>query len=190
MNGFVFHCCLQCKQQLANFAEDSSSIHVINVVVYIYIHRETNLTFLLLFLPLLPVRTPEGSIRLYCKGADTVIYERLHPMNPTKQETQDALDVSLTLPHLLECPFLPSGLSLQCNKNFACSQLTLPLLWCHGLGTPKQGHGGWWLCSCCSVLGGETLSQDPGLHGQYKGILADRSSRDLEQGASCLEVQA
>ncbi|XP_043834358.1 phospholipid-transporting ATPase IC isoform X2 [Dromiciops gliroides] len=39
------------------------------------------------------VRTPEGHIRLYCKGADTVIYERLHPMNPTKQETQDALDV-------------------------------------------------------------------------------------------------
>ncbi|KAK1337485.1 hypothetical protein QTO34_002114 [Cnephaeus nilssonii] len=39
------------------------------------------------------VRTPEGNIRLYCKGADTVIYERLHPTNPTKQETQDALDV-------------------------------------------------------------------------------------------------
>lgn len=49
------------------------------------------------FFLLLPVRTPEGSIRLYCKGADTVIYERLHRMNPTKQETQDALDVSLTL---------------------------------------------------------------------------------------------
>ncbi|XP_077648368.1 phospholipid-transporting ATPase IC isoform X2 [Urocitellus parryii] len=39
------------------------------------------------------VKTPEGNIRLYCKGADTVIYERLHPMNPTKQETQDALDI-------------------------------------------------------------------------------------------------
>ncbi|KAM9225592.1 phospholipid-transporting ATPase IC [Dugong dugon] len=39
------------------------------------------------------VRTPEGTIRLYCKGADTVIYERLHRMNPTKQETQDALDI-------------------------------------------------------------------------------------------------
>ncbi|XP_078009369.1 phospholipid-transporting ATPase IC isoform X2 [Phascolarctos cinereus] len=39
------------------------------------------------------VRTPEGHVRLYCKGADTVIYERLHPMNPTKQETQDALDI-------------------------------------------------------------------------------------------------
>ncbi|XP_033094490.1 phospholipid-transporting ATPase IC isoform X3 [Trachypithecus francoisi] len=39
------------------------------------------------------VRTPEGNIKLYCKGADTVIYERLHRKNPTKQETQDALDI-------------------------------------------------------------------------------------------------
>ncbi|XP_023443441.2 phospholipid-transporting ATPase IC isoform X2 [Dasypus novemcinctus] len=51
------------------------------------------------------VRTPEGNIRLYCKGADTVIYERLHPMNPTKQETQDALDIfaSETLRTLCLC---------------------------------------------------------------------------------------
>ncbi|XP_074211258.1 phospholipid-transporting ATPase IC isoform X2 [Camelus bactrianus] len=51
------------------------------------------------------VRTPEGNIRLYCKGADTVIYERLHRMNPTKQETQDALDIfaSETLRTLCLC---------------------------------------------------------------------------------------
>ncbi|XP_004683992.1 PREDICTED: phospholipid-transporting ATPase IC [Condylura cristata] len=51
------------------------------------------------------VRTPEGSIRLYCKGADTVIYERLHAMNPSMQETQDALDVfaSETLRTLCLC---------------------------------------------------------------------------------------
>ncbi|CAH7029259.1 Atp8b1 [Phodopus roborovskii] len=51
------------------------------------------------------VRTPEGSIRLYCKGADTVIYERLHQMNPMKQETQDALDIfaSETLRTLCLC---------------------------------------------------------------------------------------
>lgn len=51
------------------------------------------------------VRTPEGSIRLYCKGADTVIYERLHRMNPRKQETQDALDIfaSETLRTLCLC---------------------------------------------------------------------------------------
>ncbi|XP_066871325.1 phospholipid-transporting ATPase IC isoform X2 [Kogia breviceps] len=53
----------------------------------------------------LDVRTPEGNIRLYCKGADTVIYERLHQMNPTKQETQDALDIfaSETLRTLCLC---------------------------------------------------------------------------------------
>uniref|UniRef100_H0V7M9 Phospholipid-transporting ATPase n=1 Tax=Cavia porcellus TaxID=10141 RepID=H0V7M9_CAVPO len=51
------------------------------------------------------VRTPEGNIRLYCKGADTVIYERLHQMNPIKQETQDALDIfaSETLRTLCLC---------------------------------------------------------------------------------------
>lgn len=52
---------------------------------------------------MLLVRTPEGNIKLYCKGADTVIYERLHRMNPTKQETQDALDVSLTSTFFLFC---------------------------------------------------------------------------------------
>lgn len=27
----------------------------------------------------LPVRNPEGKIRLYCKGADTILLDRLHP---------------------------------------------------------------------------------------------------------------
>ncbi|XP_043370241.1 phospholipid-transporting ATPase IC isoform X1 [Dermochelys coriacea] len=39
------------------------------------------------------VREPDGKIRLYCKGADTVIYERLHPVNRQKQITQEALDI-------------------------------------------------------------------------------------------------
>ncbi|XP_074851845.1 phospholipid-transporting ATPase IC isoform X2 [Carettochelys insculpta] len=39
------------------------------------------------------VRKPDGNIKLYCKGADTVIYERLHPVNPQRQTTQDALDI-------------------------------------------------------------------------------------------------
>ncbi|XP_063815240.1 phospholipid-transporting ATPase IC-like [Pseudophryne corroboree] len=39
------------------------------------------------------VRGPDGKIKLYCKGADTVIYARLHPGNPMKEETQEALDV-------------------------------------------------------------------------------------------------
>uniref|UniRef100_A0A668A6W8 Phospholipid-transporting ATPase n=1 Tax=Myripristis murdjan TaxID=586833 RepID=A0A668A6W8_9TELE len=38
------------------------------------------------------LRAPDGRIRLYCKGADTVIYERLSPNSRHKQSTQDALD--------------------------------------------------------------------------------------------------
>ncbi|XP_067839979.1 phospholipid-transporting ATPase IC isoform X2 [Heptranchias perlo] len=37
------------------------------------------------------LRMPEGNIKLYCKGADTVIYERLHPNNPNSESTEEAL---------------------------------------------------------------------------------------------------
>lgn len=40
------------------------------------------------------VKFPDGRIRLYCKGADTVIYERLSPNSKHKESTQAALDVS------------------------------------------------------------------------------------------------
>ncbi|NXP73439.1 AT8B1 ATPase, partial [Ramphastos sulfuratus] len=51
------------------------------------------------------LRGADGSIRLYCKGADTVIYERLHPCNPQREATQEALDVfaSETLRTLCLC---------------------------------------------------------------------------------------
>ncbi|NWI31764.1 AT8B1 ATPase, partial [Sula dactylatra] len=39
------------------------------------------------------VRESGGNIRLYCKGADTVIYERLHPRNPKREATEEALDI-------------------------------------------------------------------------------------------------
>ncbi|XP_058026472.1 phospholipid-transporting ATPase IC isoform X2 [Ahaetulla prasina] len=39
------------------------------------------------------IRDPNGAIKLYCKGADTVIFERLHPRNPNKQDTEDALNI-------------------------------------------------------------------------------------------------
>ncbi|NWT04662.1 AT8B1 ATPase, partial [Mionectes macconnelli] len=39
------------------------------------------------------VREAGGAIRLYCKGADTVIFERLHPSNPKREATEEALDV-------------------------------------------------------------------------------------------------
>ncbi|XP_065516781.1 phospholipid-transporting ATPase IC-like [Lathamus discolor] len=51
------------------------------------------------------VRESGGNIRLYCKGADTVIYERLHPRNPKREATEEALDVfaSETLRTLCLC---------------------------------------------------------------------------------------
>ncbi|XP_071321667.1 phospholipid-transporting ATPase IC [Trachinotus anak] len=38
------------------------------------------------------LKFPDGRIRLYCKGADTVIYERLSPNSRHKDTTQTALD--------------------------------------------------------------------------------------------------
>lgn len=41
------------------------------------------------------VRNPEGRIRLYCKGADIVLFERLHPCNQELMSiTSDHLNVS------------------------------------------------------------------------------------------------
>lgn len=37
-------------------------------------------------------RCPDGKIRIYCKGADTVILERLHPDNPTVEATLQHLE--------------------------------------------------------------------------------------------------
>ncbi|NXF33768.1 AT8B1 ATPase, partial [Nyctibius bracteatus] len=51
------------------------------------------------------VRESGGNIRLYCKGADTVIYERLHPRNLKREATEEALDIfaSETLRTLCLC---------------------------------------------------------------------------------------
>uniref|UniRef100_A0A671VLC7 Phospholipid-transporting ATPase n=1 Tax=Sparus aurata TaxID=8175 RepID=A0A671VLC7_SPAAU len=38
------------------------------------------------------LKFPDGRVRLYCKGADTVIYERLSPNSRHKETTQTALD--------------------------------------------------------------------------------------------------
>lgn len=45
--------------------------------------------------PSFPVRDPQGMIRLYTKGADTVILERLQRRGPNETFTEMALDVSL-----------------------------------------------------------------------------------------------
>ncbi|MGH0144496.1 UNVERIFIED_CONTAM: hypothetical protein FKN15_042481 [Acipenser sinensis] len=39
------------------------------------------------------LKLADGTIRLYCKGADTVIYERLHPESENKEITQTELDI-------------------------------------------------------------------------------------------------
>uniref|UniRef100_A0A3Q4BBS0 Phospholipid-transporting ATPase n=1 Tax=Mola mola TaxID=94237 RepID=A0A3Q4BBS0_MOLML len=51
------------------------------------------------------LKFPDGRIRLYCKGADTVIYERLSPNSKHKESTQAALDdfASATLRTLCLC---------------------------------------------------------------------------------------
>lgn len=41
------------------------------------------------------VRSPEGKLTLFCKGADTIIYERLHPScNKLMEVTTGHLNVS------------------------------------------------------------------------------------------------
>lgn len=40
------------------------------------------------------VRTPEGQIKLYCKGADTVIFERLSKDQPYTERTLSHLEVN------------------------------------------------------------------------------------------------
>jgi phospholipid-transporting ATPase len=39
------------------------------------------------------VRGPDGKIKLYCKGADTVIFERLAPSQPYNEKTVAHLEV-------------------------------------------------------------------------------------------------
>ncbi len=47
------------------------------------------------FVVFLSVRNPEGKLSLYCKGADTIIYERLHPScSELMKVTTEHLNVS------------------------------------------------------------------------------------------------
>lgn len=39
------------------------------------------------------VRCPDGKIKVFCKGADTVIFERLHETNPYTEKTLVHLEV-------------------------------------------------------------------------------------------------
>lgn len=67
------------------------------------------------------VRNPEGRIRLYCKGADTVLLERLHPCDQELMNiTSDHLNVSGQT--LIDGGALPSSvhtLQSTCNNVFS-----------------------------------------------------------------------
>lgn len=53
-----------------------------------------SVAFLFLFLT---VRSPEGDLTLYCKGADTILYELLHSScESLKEETTEHLNVSIS----------------------------------------------------------------------------------------------
>lgn len=62
------------------------------------------------------VRTPSGKIKIFCKGADSVIYERLAPKTPNGEssDTQSSLDEyrDTTLQHLEA--FASEGLRTLC----------------------------------------------------------------------------
>ena len=52
------------------------------------------------------VRNPEGQIKLYSKGADTILFERLHPSNEDLLTlTSDHLSVSAPAVRLAQWPF-------------------------------------------------------------------------------------
>lgn len=60
------------------------------------------------------VRDPGGELKLYCKGADIVILERLQKNQPLQEDTESALEVKSTYEecatlslHPFDCVVLP-----------------------------------------------------------------------------------
>jgi len=56
------------------------------------------------------VRGPDGKIKLYCKGADTVIFERLAPNNPYVESTMAHLEVRSSASLFLSLSTIPLSL--------------------------------------------------------------------------------
>lgn len=54
------------------------------------------------------VREPGGELKLYCKGADIVILERLQKDLPLQEDTENALEVNLTCKEIAICNRNPS----------------------------------------------------------------------------------
>ena len=84
--NFIFEIC---------FIRHDSKIHRLRLNTFKTMSLSHLWSSVLLSLLSLSVKFPDGRIRLYCKGADTVIYERLSPKSKHKETTQTALDVSL-----------------------------------------------------------------------------------------------
>lgn len=62
--------------------------NVLSLLPYFWINQRVRLFFFL------SVREPEGGIKLYCKGADLVILERLQKHFPHLERIESALEVS------------------------------------------------------------------------------------------------
>lgn len=70
------------------------------VIVYIYTFPKFPSLYVALWaLCCFPVREPAGGLKLYCKGADIVILERLQRDTPYQERTERALEVESLLNH-------------------------------------------------------------------------------------------
>lgn len=102
------------------------------------------------------VRNPEGRIRLYCKGADIVLFERLHSCNQEVMSiTSDHLNVS-SLRHLeLRCHLastdsLAAAASSPVGSRFSrcpSASVNIHLCWFPGVCS------GWIADTCASLQG-------------------------------------
>lgn len=95
--------------------------------------------------PSLPVRDPQGTIRLYTKGADTVILDRLRRRGPNETLTERALDVSPTPARGDRTALPPAGFGLGVLQRPAALPPSALGIWVlpSALGaSPAYGTGG------------------------------------------------
>lgn len=85
------------------------------------------LTLLCLIFFFFLVKFPDGRIRLYCKGADTVIYERLAQNTKYRETTQTALDVGSCGLYFYSCHWKVFGDEA---SDCSCCCRTLPTIPC------------------------------------------------------------
>lgn len=103
---------------------------IMSNIVFFFFFKERDFSFMIFvwLCSLFSVKFPDGRIRLYCKGADTVIYERLSTNTQHRQTTQEALDVgswrSFFLQPCLTCLYKVLG------SEFSCCSRSLPTIRC------------------------------------------------------------